>query len=249
MKDSKFTFLGISLIIAALCLGGFLYKGIKSFTDKDRIVTVKGLAEMDMKAIHSNILISITLSSNNLKEVIGLLDTEVAKVKEIVATQSIKEEDMSTSNIDINDFGKNYDYTWIDGKRTKIEVDRYTVTKKITIDHHEVTTAEEFASSLQLLLIHNNITSRYDIRTDYEFPELNTIKPELIAQSTKNARVAGEQFANDSDANLGKIKTASQGQITIAGRYYYDDYERSSTPEEPYLQRARVVSTIVFFLE
>lgn len=74
------------------------------------------------------------------------------------------------------------------------------------------------------------------------------IKPQLIAESTKNARVAGEQFANDSQAKLGKIKTASQGQITIAGRYYYDE-EARETPKEPYIQRARVVSTIVFFLE
>ncbi|HLU85411.1 MAG TPA: hypothetical protein VKZ45_08050, partial [Vicingaceae bacterium] len=75
-----------------------------------------------------------------------------------------------------------------------------------------------------------------------------SIKPQLIAESTKNARVAGEQFANDSQAKLGKIKTASQGQITIAGRYYYDE-DLTGIPEEPYIQKARVVSTIVFFLE
>jgi hypothetical protein len=87
-----------------------------------------------------------------------------------------------------------------------------------------------------------------DINTDYSFSDLNSIKPELIAESTKNARIAGEQFANDSQAKLGKIKTASQGQITIAGKYYYDE-ENSEKPKEPFFQKARVVSTIVFFLE
>ena len=79
-----------------------------------------------------------------------------------------------------------------------------------------------------------------NIHTDYIFPELNSVKPKLIAESTKNARIAGEQFANDSEATLGKIKTASQGQISIAGRY--------DSPV-PYIQKARVVSTIVFFLD
>jgi hypothetical protein len=87
-----------------------------------------------------------------------------------------------------------------------------------------------------------------NLNTNYSFPELNSIKPQLIAESTKNARVAGEQFANDSQAELGKIKTASQGQISIVGNYYYDE-EASEKPKEPYIQKARVVSTIVFFLE
>jgi hypothetical protein len=90
-----------------------------------------------------------------------------------------------------------------------------------------------------------------DVKSIYVFPDLNTIKPKLIAESTKNARISGEQFANDSKARLGKIKTASQGQISIVGEY---DYEEESTmagknAPEAYIQTARVVSTIVFFLE
>lgn len=96
-------------------------------------------------------------------------------------------------------------------------------------------------------LINMDLSS--SLSSDYKFPELNTIKPALIAESTKNARTAGEQFANDSKSKLGKIKTASQGQITIAGTYYYEEGGASSAPEEPYKQKARVVSTIAFFLE
>jgi len=41
--------------------------------------------------------------------------------------------------------------------------------------------------------------------TSYDFPELNLVKPQRIAERTKNARIAGEQFANDSQAQLFKI--------------------------------------------
>ena len=70
----------------------------------------------------------------------------------------------------------------------------------------------------------------------------------LIAESTKNARLAGDQFANDSQAKLGKIKTASQGQISIIGQNSYE-VQANERPNVPYIQKARVVSTIVFFLE
>ena len=71
----------------------------------------------------------------------------------------------------------------------------------------------------------------------------------MLFRSTKNARIAGEQFAKDSKSKLGKIKTASQGQISLAGEFYSEEDAVSDTPTEPYIQKARVVSTIVFFLE
>jgi hypothetical protein len=114
----------------------------------------------------------------------------------------------------------------------------------------DIKKTEDIAAKMKLELVSKDLTA--NVTTNYIFPELNSIKPKLIAESTKNARIAGEQFANDSQAALGKIKTASQGQITIAGNYYYDQEAVESNnqqPKEPYIQKARVVSTIVFFLE
>ena len=45
--------------------------------------------------------------------------------------------------------------------------------------------------------------------------KLNDIKPEMIAEATKNARTAAEQFAHDSNSKVGKIKKATQGLFTI----------------------------------
>ena len=156
------------------------------------------------------------------------------------------ENDIAVGNIDVHDRQTYYEYQWNDGKRVQVKIDRYTIFQRLTVSVDEVETTEDKAAKINLDLISNNLTT--NISTNYIFPELNTIKPQLIAESTKNARIAGEQFANDSQAKLGKIKTASQGQITIVGRYYYDD-DGSNAPDEPYIQKARVVSTIVFFLE
>ena len=61
----------------------------------------------------------------------------------------------------------------------------------------------------------------------------------MIAQATQAARQAGEKFAKDSDSNLGKIKSATQGQFSIEDR-------DSNTP---YIKNVRVVSYIEFYLE
>jgi Uncharacterized protein conserved in bacteria len=40
----------------------------------------------------------------------------------------------------------------------------------------------------------------------------------MIDEANKSARAAAQKFASDSDSKLGKIKTATQGQFSIADR-------------------------------
>ena len=68
---------------------------------------------------------------------------------------------------------------------------------------------------------------------------MNDIKPEMIKEATQNARKAAEQFANDSESKLGKIKTANQGQFSISDR----------DQNTPYIKNVRVVTTIQYMLE
>ena len=82
------------------------------------------------------------------------------------------------------------------------------------------------------------VAGDYNYQTLYEFTDLNKVKPEMIAEATKNAREAANKFAEDSESKLGKIKTASQGQFSIEDRDQYT----------PYVKRVRVVSTIQYYL-
>lgn len=83
------------------------------------------------------------------------------------------------------------------------------------------------------------VAGDYNYQTLYEFTDLNKVKPEMIAEATKNAREAANKFAEDSESRLGKIKTASQGQFSIEDRDQYT----------PYIKRVRVVSSIQYYLK
>jgi hypothetical protein len=238
-----------SLIVGLCLLGFFIFKGLKTFSDKDRIVTVKGLAEMNITANAASISVSFPISGDNLQEVIKQTDAKKNAIISYLKTVGYNQSDIQISNLEINDRQKYYENEWQGNQQVKVKIDRYIITQTLTIQSKDIKATEDKASKMKLDLVSKDLTST--IATNYSFPELNSIKPKLIAESTKNARVAGEQFANDSQATLGKIKTASQGQITIAGKYQYDEEgaSESDKPKEPYIQKARVVSTIVFFLE
>ena len=85
------------------------------------------------------------------------------------------------------------------------------------------------------------VSNEYDETSNvtYEFTGLHDIKPEMIAEATKNARKTAEQFATDSNSELGKIKTADQGQFSI------NDRDQNT----PWLKNIRVVTTVVYYLK
>ncbi len=78
----------------------------------------------------------------------------------------------------------------------------------------------------------------YLAKTEYLFTRLNEVKPEMIEEATRQARVVAEKFASDSQSTLGKIKRASQGQFSI------DPRDRNN----PHIKKVRVVSTVEYYL-
>lgn len=245
---AKSIILGFSLLLGFFLLGFFIFKGLKTFSDKDRVVTVKGLAEMNMTATSATITLQFGFSGDNLQDIIKQTENKKNAIIGYLKSIGYDENDITIKNIGVTDRKKYHEYQWKNGQQVEVKIDRYTIVQNLSVQSKDVETTEDKTAQMKLDLVCKDLTSNID--TDYSFPELNSIKPQLIAESTKNARIAGEQFANDSQAKLGKIKTASQGQITIAGKYYYyDNEELDEKPKEPYIQKVRVVSTIVFFLE
>jgi hypothetical protein len=73
---------------------------------------------------------------------------------------------------------------------------------------------------------------------EYIYTGLNSLKPGMVEEATRNAREVAQKFAADSDSSLGKIRRASQGQFSIEDR-------DSNTP---YVKKVRVVSTVEYYL-
>jgi len=78
----------------------------------------------------------------------------------------------------------------------------------------------------------------YQNQPEYLYIGLNSIKPAMIEKATKNARLAAEQFARDSESRVGSIRNARQGLFTITDR------DRNT----PYRKIVRVVTTVDYFL-
>ncbi len=118
---------------------------------------------------------------------------------------------------------------------------RYRATTVVVVTSSQVKKINELMQKQTELMAQGIaiVAGDYNYQTLYEYTDLNKIKPEMIAEATKNAREAASKFAEDSQSKVGKIKSASQGQFSIEDRDQYT----------PYVKRIRVVSTIQYYLK
>ena len=163
--DKKSIILGFSLLLGLCLLGFFIFKGLKTFSDKDRVVTVKGLAEIDMTASSATIALSFSLSGDDLQDIIK--QTENKKNAIVVYLKSIgyAEDDITINNTGVTDRQKYSEIQWKNGQQVQVKIDRYTITQSLTVQSKEVEMTENKASQIKLDLVSKDLTA--NISTSY----------------------------------------------------------------------------------
>ncbi len=225
----------VIIAIGLAAIGWGLKSGLSSLADRSRQVTVRGLAEREVQADKVTWPIVYNLSGNDLLTIYDQLNVNNAKVVDFLKTNGITDKEISVESPAIYD-SESDRYSGNSAPQA-----RFKVTSVVVVTSSNVDKVEELIGR-QTELLKSGValsTTDYNYRTLYEFTGLNSIKPEMIAEATKNARAAAQKFAEDSESELGKIISATQGQFEITNR---DEYT-------PSIKSVRVVTTINFSLE
>ena len=223
------------LCIGLIIMGACIADGLTSAFQSDRIVTVKGLSEREVPADKVIWPLVYKELGNDPAEMYDRLATKNRKVIDFLKEKGISEKEICESAIQVSDRqADSYDQNNV--------LYRYKATSVITVTSSQVELIRKIMQSQSELMKMGIalVTEEYGTNiVKYEFTGLNKIKPDMIEESTKNARATAEKFAKDSESKLGKIRSASQGQFSI-------DNRDSNTP---YIKRIRVVSTIEYYIE
>ncbi|HYN16410.1 MAG TPA: SIMPL domain-containing protein, partial [Terriglobales bacterium] len=87
----------------------------------------------------------------------------------------------------------------------------------------------------------------------YKFTGLNSIKPDMITEATRNARAAADRFALDSGSKVGSIRQANQGVFSILAADQGSDTSEqgfsNSNPDNSLMKTVRVVTTVEYYLD
>lgn len=225
---------GIFIFLGLATLGYLLGNAAIKFKEYERTVTAKGLSEREYKADIVIWPIRFVVSNNDLEQLYNSIESNTLEITKYLEAHQVPLNEITFSSPAITDkSAQNY------GNASKPEF-RYTAHQTVTVYSENVDGVRKIMNMLSELGKKGIVFTggNYQTQTDYLFTRLNEVKPEMIAEATKNAREVAKKFAADSQSKLGKIKRASQGQFSI----------RPRDKNNPHIKRIRVVSTVAYYL-
>jgi hypothetical protein len=232
MNGSKAAALLGALIGLGLALAGwFVADGLYRARADQRQVAVKGLAEREVRADLALWPIVFSATANDLSVLQGRLDTAARAVDAFLDARGFSTEERALSQPRITD---NQAFP------NSQAGERYQAEQTVAVRTSRIDDVQKaMRESGELVKAGVAMIRSYEAQTQFFYTQLETIKPEMIAEATRDARRAAEQFAQDSGSEVGAIRTAQQGFFSI------DDRD----PFSPDWKRIRVVTTVQYFLE
>ncbi len=213
------TFPRLSLILSALLLalglaaaGHFIGQGISDRGNDRRTISVKGLSEREVPASVAIWNVGYSANGNDLDEINRKLGDSTKAVLAFLSGAGFDEKDMAVQPPAMRD-------TTMDVREKDVPPppQRYTASQSVALRTSKVDAIKPALASASNLMMSGVLLSGGS-QPNYIFTQLNEIKPGMIEEATKNARIAAEQFSKDSQTTLGKLRNASQGWFQIENR-------------------------------
>jgi len=230
--------LAIALVLAGMFIGG----GLVRFRIADRTVSVKGVAEREVKADVGLWPLSFTAADNDLAVAQSKVESDRRQAKRFLARFGIDSTAISLHSLNVTD-------TRANAYGGPPPPNRFVVRMGLIVRTSDVDALRRASQSIDDLVRQGVVLAagqEYGASgPTYLFTKLNDLKPAMLAEANVNARTAADQFARESKARLGGIRRASQGIFEIQAR----DRAPGISEESQIEKTLRVVSTVEYMLQ
>lgn len=236
-----------TILAVGIAVGGWLAgNGFARARAGDRYVTVKGVAEREVRADLAIWPLRVVGADNDLTAANDKMARSVAGVRAFLVrhgidTSQVQMTDFSVADANANQYGSD-----------RTPANRYVVHQTVLVRSSapdKVLAASQQISELAAIgVVISSGNSEYGPGgggPTFSFSGLNKLKPEMIADATARARESAAQFARDSHSDLGGIRQANQGIFEILPR----DQAPGITESNQVTKVVRVVATIDYYLK
>jgi uncharacterized protein len=222
-----------AIAAVGMIAGGYLLgDGLLRAKDAERAVTVRGLAERNVTADLATWTISYSASSTSLAEAQDKVRQDTRAIEAFFKGLGFPADALQPTGANVSSF-------------TNEGLTTFTVRQRLALRTTDITRAQK-AVAQQFDLVGRGVFLEEGSGMAYTFTKLNDIKPEMVAEATRDARAAAQQFAKDSSSGVGKIRDATQGYFEIEARD--GDAGGWGNADSPY-KKVRVVTTVSFSLD
>jgi len=217
---------GILIISSALIVFSVaFFLSARNFSKLGSYVEVKGLSEKIVKADTAIWTLSFEVKSNVIDSLYADTEKNITVIKQFLMEKGFAATEINVAPVNI------YQDTYKDAAF------RYNSTNQVSVYTKQVDLVKKAANETLLLVKRGVVLNQNYI--SFEFSDINSIKPEMLAESIKNASNTATQFALNSGSTVGKIARGNQGVFDITDK----------DPASPEYKKIRLVSTLRFLLK
>lgn len=222
-----------AILAVGVIAGGYLLgDGLRRSREADRAVTVRGVAEREVTADLATWTIAYSATTPDMASAQASVDEDSKQIRAFFADLGFPADALQPTGVNVS-------------TSTDNGVTRFTVRQRMALRTTDIARAQS-AVRRQFDLVRRGVMLEEGSGMAYTFTRLNTIKPAMVAEATKDARRSAEQFARDSGAGVGGIKSATQGYFEVTARDG-DSGGGWGVSDSPY-KKVRVVTTVDFYL-
>ena len=218
-QSSSFGVRGVTIVASSLLLalgiyagGLFIGEGISNWNSGRRIICVKGLSEREVPASVAVWSVCYRATGNDLDAINRKLSDSTKAVQAFLKGAGFDEKDMAVQPPALHDASMEPR-----DKDTPPPPERFRAEQSVLLRTAKVDLIKPALASASTLMV-NGVLLSGGSQPNYIYNQLNEIKPGMIQEATKNARIAAEQFSRDSETSLGKLRNASQGWFQVEDR-------------------------------
>jgi uncharacterized protein len=192
--------------------GYFVGQGISERNAGRRTISVKGLSEREVPASVATWTIGYSASGNDLNAINKKLADSTKAVTAFLKEAGFAEIDLAVQPPSLQD-------TTMEDREKDVPPppERYKAYQSVLLRTSKVDLIKPALASASNLMVSGVLLSGKS-EPNYIFNQVNEIKPTMIQEATKNARIAAEQFSRDSQTTLGKLRNATQGWFQVENR-------------------------------
>lgn len=220
LKNKYSWLLSLTLVIFSVAF----FFAAKNFSKQGSYVEVKGLSEKIIKSDTAIWSLSFEVKSNNVDSLYSDTEKNINTIKKFLTDKGFEDSEINIAPINI------YQDTYRDAAF------RYNSTNQVSVYTKKVDLAKS-ASNETLLLVKSGVVLNNN-NISFDFSDLNSIKPDMLAEAIKNARDTASQLAQNAGTTVGKVTRGNQGVFDITEK----------DPGSPEYKKIRLVSTLRFLL-
>lgn len=211
----------LAIVIAAAIIGNaFVNRNKKSGT-----VDVTGLGQ---KNFSSDLVVwegNFSRENMDIKVAYANLEKDRSAVSDYLVSKGIPREQIIFKAVNTNPmYQQNYSSSGNYMGQTFLG---YELNQSLQVESREVDKVEQISREITELLLQG--VKFYSQAPRYYYTELESLKIEMIARATEDARVRAEKIAENSGTRLGKLISANMGIFQITGQNANEDYSWGGT--------------------